>query len=165
MAPHTPDRPHPMTNPQAPPIVLRPSFRKYLATVQGRAGAPLVAVLVLTALVKLVAHPVGADVFLLLIAGGATLILAPVGLYLLIARIRLEDDHVTWRSVIRHGSFPIRAVDKMIYSDVGATLGASDPVLDIRDHSKRRLLRVRTSYWSDQSVATLKEFLAQRFYT
>lgn len=90
---------------------------------------------------------------------------APIGLFLLVARIRLVDDHVTWHGVFRRGSFPIQAVDKILTHSTVSAFGPSEPVLDIRDCNKHRLLRVRTVYWSDQSIATLREFLARRFYS
>lgn len=154
-----------MADPQVSVVILRLSFSRYLAAVRMRAVSPFVFLLVVIALVKLLAHPLASMVFLyIIIAGGWLLMIAPIVLYLALARIRLEGDRVTWRALVRRGSFPIEAVGRVEVSDISATFGVSEPVLIILDRQEHRLLRLRSSYWSEDAIAELREFLNKRFY-
>lgn len=153
-----------MVDPRPTVVILRPDFSRYLAAVRMRAVSPFVFLLVVIALVKLLAHPLASMVFLDIIVGGWLLMIAPVVLYLALARIRLEGDRVTWRALVRRGSFPIEAVGRVEVSDISATFGMSDPVFSILDREGHRLLRLRGSYWSEDAIAELREFLNKRFY-
>lgn len=153
-----------MVDAQPSSITLRPSFSRYLGAVRMRGGSSFVFLLIFVALVKLLAHPLASMVFLYIIVGGSLLIIAPVVLYLTLARIRLEGNRVIWRALVRHGSFPIETVGRLEVSDISATFGMSDPVLIILDRQGHRLLRLRSSYWSEDALSALREFLNRRFY-
>jgi hypothetical protein len=132
--------------------------------VRGRLGSASLGLLAFTAIIKLIAHPIGLEFLAGLVIVGTVASLCPVVLYLLIAQITLEGDRVTWRKIVRRGSFLLSDIGETHVTRSIETFGGSAPIIKVDNKSGGRIFSMSMLYWPERSATQFQDFLARRFY-
>jgi hypothetical protein len=149
-----------MTDPFPGVVVLRPTASRYFRMLRMRLRFPGVLLLLLVFLARFLAHPEGAWVYLAVGAAILVCAFATAGLFLVRARIKLEDDRIDWTMLARRGSFRRQDVKSIEISPGLGTMGRAEPFLTVLGSEHRRLLRFNASYWPEESIAVLQKYLA-----
>jgi hypothetical protein len=90
--------------------------------------------------------------------------LFPMLLYLLVARITLEGDRITWRKIVRHGSFRLSDIGQTHVTQSIETYGGNVPIIKIDNKNGDRIFSMSMTYWPERATTQFQDFLTRRFY-
>jgi hypothetical protein len=146
----------------APPMVVRPDLRTSWHFLRRQFPSAFVVLSVAGILVRVLAHPDTA-----LIAMVAALVIAAtwaalVALNLALSRVVVADGRVTWRLVLRHGSFALDDVGGVTLHEERRLTGDAAIYVVVRRPDGRVLLHLSGKWWSWAALKLLMTALERR---